>query len=415
MSIPFRSLKQRHFAETFHHFANVRYDTSVNSFPRVLLLVESSRSSGRELLRGIAEYAKLHGPWSFYWEPRGLETAVPRLREWRPDGIIMRDYRPQDETIPSEVPAVSVGHFSDQVPGVVSIVSASEAIADTAANHLLDCGLRRFGYCGYDDKPWSVRRQTQFIKRVKVAGHVVSAYKPAGDPASLTWDQELPQLVEWLKSLEKPVGLMACNDDRAQQVSEACKVAGIKVPDEIALIGVDNDQLVCEFSDPPLSSVELDFHRAGFEAANVLHLLMSGQKVEDLTIPVDPTRAVPRRSTEIVAVDDRAVTRALSYIRQDPRRPIRVDEVARAAALSRRVLEKRFRATLGRSVLHEIRRVRTDHIARLLVETELTIQQIGSEMGFSGIEHIARYFRGEKGMSPLAYRRKHGQRLADRG
>lgn len=379
----------------------------MNSFPRVLLLVESSRSSGRELLRGIAEYARLHGPWSFCWEPRGLETAVPRLREWRPDGIIMRDYHPQDDDIPPEVPAVSVGHCSDQVPGVVSIVSSSEAIADIAASHLFDCGLRRFGFCGYDDKPWSVRRQKQFSKRIADAGYQVAEYELACDPASLTWDEELPQLVEWLRSLQKPVGLMACNDDRARQVSEACKVAGIRVPDEIALIGVDNDQLVCEFSDPPLSSVELDFHRSGFEAANVLHLLMSGQTVENLTIPVDPTRAVARRSTEVLAVDDRAVGTALSYIRNDPRRPIRVDEVARAAALSRRVLEKRFRACLGRSVMHEIRRVRTDHIARLLVETDLTIQQIGAEMGFSGIEHIARYFREEKGISPLAYRRKH--------
>ncbi|MFB3903721.1 MAG: substrate-binding domain-containing protein [Acidobacteriota bacterium] len=386
----------------------------MNSFPRVLLLVESSRSSGRELLRGIAEYAKLHGPWSFCWEPRGLETAVPRLRDWRPDGIIMRDYNPHDDTIPGEVPAVSVGHCRDQVPGVVSIVSSSEAIADMAANHLFDCGLRRFGYCGYDDKPWSVRRQRQFVSRVKGAGFQVSEYQPDCDPASLTWDRELPQLVKWLRSLDKPVGLMACNDDRAQQVSEACKVAGIKVPDEVALIGVDNDQLVCEFSDPPLSSVELDFHRSGFEAANVLHMLMSGQQAENLTIPVDPTRVVARRSSEILAVEDKAVSKALSYIRQDPRRPIRVDEVARAAALSRRVLEKRFRACLGRSVMHEIRRVRTDHIARLLVETDLTIQQIGAEMGFGGIEHIARYFREEKGISPLAYRREHGRRLMDR-
>ncbi|RPI26449.1 MAG: helix-turn-helix domain-containing protein [Acidobacteria bacterium] len=386
----------------------------MKSFPRVLLLVESSRSSGRELLRGIAEYARLHGPWSFHWEPRGLETGVPSFRDWRPDGVIMRDYDPVGGSIPPGIPAVSVGHCRDQVPGVVSIVSASEAIADRAANHLLDCGLRRFAYCGYDDKPWSLRRQRRFVNRLRSDGYPVAEYTVDGDPASLTWDEELPQLVEWVRTLSKPVGLMACNDDRARQVSEACKVVGVRVPDDVAIIGADNDQLVCEFSDPPLSSVELDFHRAGFEAAGVLHLMMLGQTVEKLTISVEPSRVVPRRSTEILAVDDRAVGKALSYIRENPRRRIRVDEVARAAALSRRVLEKRFRACLGRSVMHEIRRVRTDHIARLLIETDLSIQQIGSEMGFSGIEHIARYFREEKGSSPLAYRRKHGQRLAVR-
>jgi LacI family transcriptional regulator len=207
---------------------------------------------------------------------------------------------------------------------------------------------------------------------------------------------------------------MACNDDRAQQVSEACKVAGVRVPDDVAIIGADNDRLVCEFSDPPLSSVELDFHSAGLQAAEVLDQLMSGKAVETFTIPVDPTCVVARTSTDTLAVDDLAVANALRYIRKNPRRTIRVDEVARSAALSRRVLEKRFRNYLGRSVMQEIRRVRTDHIARLLLETDWTIQQIGAEMGFSGIEHIARYFRREKGMSPLAFRRKYPHRLASR-
>ncbi|HOM99519.1 MAG TPA: DNA-binding transcriptional regulator [Acidobacteriota bacterium] len=383
-------------------------------FPHVLLLVESSRSSGRELLRGIADYARLHGPWSFYWEPRGLETAVPRLRDWRPDGVIMRDFDPDDQTIPRGVPAISVGHSRDQVPGVVSIVSSSEAIADMAFDHLVDCGLRCFGYCGYRDKPWSMRRQKRFACRVKDSGYPLFEYEPPPNLAASNWDEELPQLVQWVDALPKPIGLMACNDDRAQQVSEACKVAGVRVPDDVAIIGADNDRLVCEFSDPPLSSVELDFHSAGLQAAEVLDQLMSGKAVETFTIPVDPTCVVARTSTDTLAVDDLAVANALRYIRKNPRRTIRVDEVARSAALSRRVLEKRFRNYLGRSVMQEIRRVRTDHIARLLLETDWTIQQIGAEMGFSGIEHIARYFRREKGMSPLAFRRKYSHRLASR-
>jgi LacI family transcriptional regulator len=386
----------------------------VNSLPRVLLLIESSRSSGRELMRGIADYAKLRGPWSFYWEPRGMETAVPCLKDWRPNGIIMRDYDPRDATIPLGIPVVSVGHSRGQVPGVVTTVSSSEAIADLAAGHLLACGLRYFAYCGYDDKPFSRRRQRQFVEHIQSAGYSVTEYQPPRHPGFLPWNQELPELTAWVRNLARPVGLMACNDDRARQVSEACKVAGLRIPEEVAIIGVDNDEFVCDFSDPPLSSVQLDFQRTGFEAANVLQLMMCGQKVERMTIRVDPTRVVVRRSTDFVAVDDPAVGKALRFIRQNPSRPVRVDEVARTAALSRRVLEKRFRDLVGRSVMQEIRRVRTSQMARLLVETDLSIQEIGAEMGFSENKHFARYFRGAHGISPAAYRLKYGHRLGGR-
>jgi LacI family transcriptional regulator len=387
----------------------MRYHRAVKRFPRVLLLVESSRSSGRDFLRGVAEFEKLHGPWSVYWEPRGLETAMPRLRDWRPDGVIMRDYRPGDLSLPEAVPAISLGHCRDQVPGVVSIVSSSEAIADLAASHLLSCGLKRLAFCGYDDKPWSVRRQVQFRQCINRAGLPVFEYACLPDWAG-SWVNEIPHLVGWLQGLPRPIGIMACNDDRAQQISEACKIAHLRVPDDIALIGVDNDELVCSFSDPPLSSVALAFRQAGYQAAAALALLMAGQTPQTLTIPVNPTRTVTRQSTEILAIEDAAVARALAFIREHARTPMRVDQVARAAAISRRILEKRFRRLLGRSVLEEIRRVRTDLIALLLVESELSITEIGEEMGFSGIEHISRYFREAKGETPLAYRRKHALR-----
>jgi LacI family transcriptional regulator len=382
----------------------------VERFPRVLLLVESSRSSGRDFLRGVAEYEKLHGPWSFYWEPRGLETAIPRLRDWRPDGIITRDFRPGDRSLPEGVPAISLGHCLDQVPGVVSVVSSSEAIADLAAGHLLNCGLKQFGYCGYDDKPWSVRRQIQFRQRINRAGLPVFEYSSPPDLTIESWLNEIPHLVSWLRQLPKPLGIMACNDDRAQQISEACKIANVRVPDDIALIGVDNDELVCSFSDPPLSSVALGFRQAGYQAGEALSLLMEGQAPQSLTIPVHPTRTVTRQSSEILAIEDANVARALAFIREHARTPMRVDDVARAAAISRRILEKRFRRFLERSVLEEIRRVRTDLIALLLVESDLSITQISDEMGFTGIQHFSRYFREAKGDTPLSYRRKHAPR-----
>jgi LacI family transcriptional regulator len=182
------------------------------------------------------------------------------------------------------------------------------------------------------------------------------------------------------------------------------------VPDQVGVIGVDNDELVCDLSDPPMSSVALNFVRAGYESAQVLDRLMQGRRMNAPTIPVPATHVVCRRSTDIVAVHDPQLARALRFIRDHARETISVPGVARAAGLSRRVLEKRFRRTLRRSALAEIRRSRVEEICRMLIETNQSIGQIALAHGFEGPEHIARYFRQEKKMTPLAFRRAHGGR-----
>jgi LacI family transcriptional regulator len=203
---------------------------------------------------------------------------------------------------------------------------------------------------------------------------------------------------------------MACNDDRGEQVIEACKIAGLHVPDEVAIIGADNDELVCDLSDPPMSSVAINFERAGYESAQVLHQMMLRRRVREKKIVVPASGVVPRRSTDIVALEDAQVAKALRFIRDHAREPISVPDVAQAAGLSRRVLEKRFQQELRRSVLREIRRVRVAQICRMLVETNQSISQIGLALGYPGTEHLARYFRQEQRMTPLAYRRQFGRK-----
>jgi LacI family transcriptional regulator len=197
---------------------------------------------------------------------------------------------------------------------------------------------------------------------------------------------------------------MACNDDRAEQLIEACRTAHLRVPDEVAVIGADNDELVCGFCNPPLSSVAIDFERAGYESAKLLHALMSGRRPNRHKIIATASHVVTRRSTDILAVEDPAVARALRYIRDHDQGPVAVGDVARASGLSRRALEKRFRATLARSILSEIRRGRIEHIAQLLAETSLSISDIADRLGFDGPQHIARYFRAGKGMTPREFR-----------
>lgn len=380
--------------------------------PRVLLLIESSRSSGRSLLRGIADYARLHGGWEFYWEPGGLEKAWPRIEALDVTGIILRDVERIEDVLAHGVPAVVVGHRHHEVPGLANVITDSATIARLAAEHLLACGFRRFAYCGLEGLPWSQLRGDAFRKSIEAAGFPVHVYPGPGRPlpGPSAWEDERRFLADWLHSLPRPVGLMAGNDDRGEQVVEACKIAGLRVPDEVAIVGADNDDLVCDLSDPPMSSVAVNFERAGFEAAEALDRLMHRQRVPQPKIVVRATHVVTRRSTDILAVDDPGLATALRYIRENARTPLSVPQVARAAGVSRRVLEKRFQRHLRRSALAEIRRVRVAQLCHLLTATNQPISEIAFTLGFGGPEHLARYFRRELRMTPLAYRRRHGRK-----
>jgi len=362
------------------------------------------------MLRGIAQYAHHHGPWSFDWEPGGLEKIWPKLKSLSPNGVILRDVDKVEEVLSFGVPAVVVGHGRTEVSGLVNVVTDSEAIGQMAAEHLIRCGFKRFAFCGMgvadeSDLPWSELRRKSFSERIKKAGLEYYDF-PAHAPEGSSWPRERTAMARWLQSLPKPLGLMACNDDRARQVVEACKLAGVSVPNDIGIIGTDNDDVVCGLSDPALSSVSINFEAAGYESAAALDALMRGKPAPDRII-VRATHIVVRRSTDVVAVEDEGVAKAVRFIRTSARKgDLNVNEVARAAGLSRRLLEKRFRAELGCSVLKEIRRVRTDKIAQLLVETKMPVYEIGESLGFSDIQHFARYFRAARQMSPLAYRKK---------
>jgi LacI family transcriptional regulator len=201
---------------------------------------------------------------------------------------------------------------------------------------------------------------------------------------------------------------MACNDDRGRQVLEACKIADLHVPEEVAILGVDNDEMVCDLSNPRLSSIALNLERSGYEAAELLDKLMAGnKKMANQKIIAQPTHVVTRQSTNILAIEDSDVAQAVRFIRQHSKEMLQVDDVAKTVGISRRGLERRFRIALKRSVFNEIKRVRAEQVARMLVETNQSIGQIALALNYPGIEHISRFFRKEKGMSPLAYRKKY--------
>ncbi|MCC5834906.1 MAG: XylR family transcriptional regulator [Opitutales bacterium] len=379
-------------------------------------MIESSRGSGRSLIQGIAEYLRGHGPWSFYWEPRGMETALPVLREMDVDGIILRDTDMLDHVLSLKIPAIVVGHHRSEVPNFINVITDSPNIGKMGAQHLIGCGFRHFAFCGLESLSWSDQRRTAFSDCIRQSGFgEVFSYSlslhPHHNPANTRqWESERQQMAEWLKKLPKPLGLMACNDDCGAEVMEACKLANLQIPDTVGVLGADNDEIVCGLADPPMSSIVLNFEKAGFESARILDALIRNRDAGSRRIDVVSSHVVARRSTDFVATEDANVARALQFIRDEAVRGLSVMEVAEHAGVSRRALERRFRSLLGRSVLKEIRRVRAEHIANLLVETHMPIGEIAELMGFSDPQHISRYFKAVKEMSPQAYRKAYLER-----
>lgn len=380
----------------------------MTEIPRILLMIDKSRAWDRGLLIGIARYSQINKPWTFFTKPAaylskvGHKKLVKEILQWKPDGAIMT----QTETIPEianlGIPCV-ITNTTEPLAGSPCVLIDNGAVGSLAAKYLVEKGFKSFAYCGFKDKLWSDCRGESFSITLKKSGYDVVEYIPGRSKNS---KQE--HLVGWLSSLAKPLALMCCNDDRAQDVLQACKVAAIRVPDEIAVLGVDNDQLVCDLSDPPLSSIALNSEKGGYQIAKALHDIMSGQKPAE-NIVIKPTFVEERLSTDTLAIEDHVVADAIHYIKLNANRSLQVDDVANGVAVSKRTLQQRFRKSLGRSVFDEINSVRIEKMAKMLISTNLSVAQIARIMGFPGFEHVSRSFKKLKGMSPLEYRKENSE------
>ncbi|MBN2209984.1 MAG: DNA-binding transcriptional regulator [Sedimentisphaerales bacterium] len=382
--------------------------------PRVVLLLENSRAYGRQLLRGIARYSRIHGPWAFY--ARGLfyrmnstaENVLSRIRKWRPDGIIARDSEPVKHIQQLDIPLIVASAVDDTLKDLHRIMTNDTAIGAMAADHLCKRGFKNFAYCGYPDMFWSENRGLSFRAALVQQGFAVAIYEPPSNQQAWNWEQEQSYLAKWLKSLPLPVAIMACNDDRAQQVAEACIIAGYRVPYDVAIVGVDDDDQVCDLANPSLSSVKLGVEQAGFTAAKLLAQLMNSDKIAaPQVVIVDPIDVVRRESTDFLAVEDELVCKGLKFIRSHSLQPLQVHDIVQALGVSRRSLHERFRQTLGRTVHDEIKRARIDIIADMLVNSDVSITQIAKKLGYSSSDHLSRYFKKEMGRTPREFRNLH--------
>ncbi len=382
---------------------------------RIALLIGSAREYRRDLLRGIAAYARIHGPWTFYHQENTPRDNLPDwMDSWTGDGIIGRfESRTLLEQIRRfEVPIVDV-YGRHQIDNIPSLDNDSRIGARMGADHLLERGFEHFAYCGLNGLHDSDRSERAFLSYLEEKGYPVFRFEPRESVQNeSSFDAETEgvrneeAIARWLKPLPKPLGLMAGNDLRGQQVLNACSQYGIDVPDEVAVIGSDNDEILCELSDPPLTSIDPDARRIGYEAAALLERMIHGERPPHGLMLIPPARLVVRRSTDVLALGDRLVATAIQYIRDHACEGIGVEQVLRQVPLSRSTLERRFAKHLGRTPKAEILRVQLAHVKQYLTATDYTLAKIAGLCGFSHVENMCHFFKSKTDMTPGQYRKK---------
>jgi LacI family transcriptional regulator len=361
----------------------------------------------RRVLLGVRAYAGHSKRWLFHNGPPTQASLRP-LAEWSPHGIIahLDDPKLARCVLKLRKPTIDTACVLDGL-GIPSVDVEHEALGRMAAEHFLVRGYRHFRYFGSGQAYYARLRLAGFTRAVEKAGFEVLScfmeYLPRL-PERTSWKSVNARVRRWLRDLPKPVAVFADHDVPAHDLADMCQLVGLRVPDDVAILGVDNDEVECQLAFPPLSSVAIPAERIGFEAAQLLDRLMSGGRPPAKPCYLPPTRIVTRQSTSMFAIDDPMVAEALLHIRNHMGGPLNVHKLIGELAVSRRDLEKKFRALLGRSVLDEIHRARIE-LARELLDTDLQVVQVARQAGFSSPQLFATVFRRLTGVSPSQYRR----------
>ncbi len=376
------------------------------SIPRVALLIETTRTYTREVLAGVRRYVAAYGPWSTFLELRALDSSPPAwLRNWNGDGILTRTFTAEmgDLIAATGLPAVEL-RSTNLLGGRPFVGSDNAHIGFSVAEHFFERGYRQFAVYSLQTESFFVERIQNFVSTVKARGFSCSELPEAGSDSVSDWEQSQLRLMEWLEQLPKPVGIFAANDQLAVRLLEACQRAGVAVPEEVAVVGAENEETLCAFATPPLSSVRFDGQAVGYAAAELLDQMMQGKPTcQKMLLP--PKGIVVRASSDGSVINDRLVAHAVSLIREEATAGLNVEELCRRLNASRSTLDRRMKSVLQRSPKDEINRVRFGEVERLLRETDLTIDTIAMQTGFAHGQYLQATFKEVYAQTPGAFRR----------
>lgn len=375
--------------------------------PHVALLIETARSYGRGLLRGVRRYISEHGPWSVYMELRALDSPPPGwLKHWRGDGILVRTGSKAivDAVVAAKLPTVEL-RTSRLMSGYPFVGVDNRAVGTMVAEHFAERGFHRFAVYGIDTEDFFEERCRNFVEATAAMGFECEIYqqdRPGERPTD--WEEQQRQLVDWIQALPKPIGVLACTDQLGFWFLDACKRANVAVPEEIAVVGCENDDSLSAMTSPPMTSVQFHAERTGYEAAALLDRLMQGEAPPAEPTLVPPLGIVVRQSSDIVAVEDREVAEVLQFIRTQAQHGLEVRDVLRQFPISRRALDQRMKSAIGRTTRSEIVRVQLERVKDLLANTDLSLAQIASRSGFRHSQYMAELFKNRFGVTPGTFR-----------
>lgn len=381
---------------------------------KIVLLLDFTEEYHKNLLRGIIRYSREFGTWVFfrmpiyYRETIGIDGILKWAKDWGAKGLIGQLH--SDSEIWKFTNAgisVIAQDFEERFKDVPNITGAYHETGRLGATYFLKKGFKHFAFYGFNDIVWSRERAEGFGEKVKEAGYAVHYFEHKRSRSKDLWYYKPSALSRWLKSLPKPIALMTCDDNQGLHITEASRHAGIRIPEDVAVLGVDNDESICFLSDPTLSSISLDVEKGGYEAARLMQQMITEGKKNFYNIVVKPTHVNTRHSTDIYSTQDHHIVSALKYIHLNIDKNVKVEQVLKEVPLSRRSLEKRFIQTTGYPVYKYIYILRIEKFAEKLLETDMTVSEIAQELGLNDTKNIARQFKQIKGLTPVEYRKKY--------
>jgi LacI family transcriptional regulator len=376
--------------------------------PQVAVLVDTSTGWGRRIIRGIYNYVHKHGPWDIWLEPRGQDEDLRLPRGWSGDGVIARltTTTMVSHVRKAGVPVVNVSSISLSGVEVPRVTSDNLAIVQMAINHFADRGIHHMGYVGLPRRTYSLERQNLFEAECQAHSLEYHIFHPKSGKGSSLWDRQRTALEEWLVELPKPVGVLTWGIKRGVEVINAAVARQLRVPDDVAVLAGDDDELLCCAVRPTLSGIVVPAEQMGHDAAEMLDRQMRGESVEQTSLYLPPTGIAERNSTDVLAMEDPDVVAAIRFIRDHAHKPLLIDDVAHSVATSRRSLERRFQKELGRTIGDEIARVHLDRAKSLLATTDMPIPKVAEKSGYGSPEYMSGVFRTAVGTTPLKYRNR---------
>jgi LacI family transcriptional regulator len=376
------------------------------TIPRIAVFVDTASGWGRRIIRGIANYGLKHGPWELIMEERGRDDPIRLESSWKGDGIIARvsDTQIYKTLIASRKPVVNISAVNLKGVDLPCVTSDYDATARLALQHFRERGFRNVAYCGIEKLPYVERLYQAFKTGARACDMPCDVFFSKVQRQDRNTSKECKRLLLWLKSLPKPVGIFTWATTCGRDVLNMCLEAGIPVPNQVAVLASDDDDLLCDVCYPPMSGILMPCEQIGYEAARIMDALLQGGAGPASPLLLAPIDVHTRLSTDTIAIDDPEVCGAIRFIRENIHHPFQVADVVAAVNVSRRSLERRFATTIGRSLVEEIQQTRIARARKLLRETEMSVADVAAASGYCAPEYMSRVFHETTGHSPLKYR-----------